>query len=129
MKRTVGILSAVILSGLLYSQCAGGQSVDNFILIPEPSLLDLRDEDWNIDELAMLDHYQKMFGNMSAEQVVKILNENEVIFKFISDSEIQFGVRKNFTPIMASYGCLVRLSFVDGMFNKAEDVSACGVVA
>lgn len=129
MKRTVYILSVMMFSGLLYSQCAGGQSVDDFILIPEPSLLDLRDEGWNIDERAMLDHYQSLFSNMSAEQVAKMLNKNKLIYKFISNSEIQLGVRKNFIPIMASYGCLVRLSFVDGMFNKVEAVSACGVIA
>lgn len=101
--------------------------MERIILIPEPSITDIRREDWAIDRPAMLEHYNKVFAGMSAEQVIELLETEEAPFKFVSDSEIQFAAEKSFFPPLASYGCLVRIAFIDGMFNEAVDVSMCGV--
>lgn len=129
MKLVGGLIVVCLIAVLFFTLQHGDRSVGSFVIIPEPSLSDIRTEGWSVDEEAMLDHYQRLFDKMPAEQVVHTLEENNIQFKFISDTEIQFGVSKGFLPVMASYRCLVRVSFADGFFDKAEDISACGVVA
>lgn len=114
---------------LIYAGISEVNAMGKIKIIPEPSLSGIRDDNWSVDVPSMLSYYDSLFNGMSLAHIVPVLENENIQFKFISDSEIQFVPRKFFLPMLASYICVVVIEFENGIFKKTKSVYMCGLLA
>lgn len=129
MKKRKLFLILAITATLLYAGISEVNAMGKIKIIPEPSLSDIRNDDWSVDVSRMIAYYDGLFNGMSSADIVSILEGEDVQFKFISDSEIQFIPRKTFLPMLTSYMCVVVIEFESGMFKSIKSIDMCGLLA
>ncbi|MEM1232570.1 MAG: hypothetical protein AAGH70_00460 [Pseudomonadota bacterium] len=99
-----------------------------FDLTPEPTLLAVRRETYEVDKAAMVARIEAALSGLSATEVMEMIRREEIEHRVVSEDLISVIPRKTCHPVLASYVCIVDLSFEDGRFQGVDDISACGLV-
>ena len=119
-------LAAIIVSCAI---AEGNGKMEDFVILPEPSIGAIRGGDYSVDVEAMKSHYNNLFSGRSAQEVMQTLQNENIGHRFDSSRKILFFPRHVFPALLTSYSCVVEISFEDGMFFETTDVKLCGIDA
>lgn len=125
------VLIAVGLVGAvgLYTLARGNGHMESFIILPEPNTDRIRSGEYSVDVDDMKSHYNALFANRSAQDVMQMLQAENVGHRFEDADTILFFPRRVFPTLLASYSCAVEITFEDGTFAETSDVKLCGLDA
>ncbi|MET3601905.1 hypothetical protein [Martelella mangrovi] len=120
MMPSLAMLGSVVIAvGLLASAWSKDLTIDNLTFLPKPNPITSTPSNYELDEEATVNYYNKLFHGRSAADVIDFFESNGIPVTYNSKYEISIIVEKQIM-IFYYYTVSVSLKFENGVFDKSS---------